>query len=170
MKLIGILFVVISAASIGFRFSLAVRQRCDLLGQLLLALRLLKSELSSHGTPIPEAFGFAAAGTKGSAANYFSTAAKQMNQKRWLMPEKALELAAEELKELSADDPVKAVLRDFASCIGRFELESQLHGIDCAAARLEELRKLSEQEKTLRCKTYRTLGVCAGLALAILLV
>lgn len=170
MKLVGVLFVVISAASVGFRFSYAVRQRCSLLGQLILALRLLKNELSSHGTPVPEAFGFVAAVTKGSAADYFSAAAKQMNQKRWMMPEKALELAADKLKELSADDPVRTVLRDFASCIGRFELESQLNGIENVAARLEELRRLSEQEKTLRCRTYRALGLCTGLALAILLV
>ena len=170
MKLAGVLFVVISAASVGFRFSYAVRQRCGLLGQLILALRLLKSELSAHGTPIPEAFAFLAAATKGSAADYFSMASKQMHQKKWMTPEKSLEIASDKLRELSADDPVRMVLHDMALSIGRFDLESQLTGIDCAVARLEEIRNLSEQEKTLRCRTYRALGLCAGLALAILLV
>lgn len=170
MKLAGVLFVVISAASMGFRFSYAVRQRCNLLGQLILALRLLKSELSAHGTPIPEAFAFLAASTKGSTAEYFSAAAKQMHQKRWITPEGSLEFASDKLKELLPDDPVRMILRDMASYIGRFELESQLSGIECAVIRLEEIRKQAEQEKTLRCRTYRALGLCAGLALAILLV
>ena len=170
MKLIGVMFVVISTASVGLHLSNAIRRRCDLLGQLILALRLLKNELSSHGTPIPEAFWFLAAATKGSAADYFSEAARQMHRKRCMMPEKALSLAEDKLRELSEDDPVRTVLRDFALCIGRFDLESQLNGIDNASARLEEIRKLSEQEKKLRCRTYRALGLCAGLALAILLV
>lgn len=170
MKTAGVVFVVISAASIGLRFAYAVRQRCHLLGQLLLSLRLLKGELSTHGTPLPEAFALLAAATNGSAAEYFSTAAKQMHQKRWMTPQASLCAAEDKLKELPGEDPVRKILRDLSAELGRFDLDSQLSGIDSAVSRLEEIRRTAEQDKTIRCRTYRALGLCAGLALAILLI
>lgn len=170
MKLIGVLFVVLSAASVGFRFSYAVKQRCDLIGQLQVALRLLKSEISNHGTPLPEAFAVLAAATRGNVALYFSTAAKQMDQKRWMTPADSLVMAEDHLRELPANDPVRRILKELANGLGRLSWDNQLHSIDCAMVRLEEMRRIAEQDRTIRCRTYRTLGLCAGLALAILLI
>lgn len=170
MKIAGVLLIVFSAASFGFRYAWNVRRRCDLIGQLLLALRLLKSELSAHGTPLPQAFGFLAAATSGSTAAYFSAAAKEMNKNRWMTPDRGLRLAESQLKELTGEDPVRQVLHDLGAGLGRFDLEGQLGGIGCAVARMEQFQKEAEAEKSLRCKTYRALGICAGLALAILLV
>ena len=73
MKLIGISFVVISAASVGIRFSLAVKKRCELIGQLIIALRMFRSELSAHGTPLPEAFAVLAAATNGPISDFFAS-------------------------------------------------------------------------------------------------
>lgn len=170
MKIAGSFMIVLSAGFFGFRYAGSVRRRCDLIGQLLLALRLLKSELSTYGTPLAQAFGVLAAATSGNAAVYFSSAAKEMNSKRWITPDKVLRAAESHLKELHEEDPVRQVLHDLGVGLGRYELESQLYSIANAEARMERLQAEAEKEKGLRCKTYRMIGVCAGLALAILLV
>lgn len=170
MKIAGSIMIVLSAGYFGFRHAGSVRRRCDLIGQLLLALRLLKSELSTYGTPLAQAFGVLAAATGGDAAAYFSLAAKEMNSKRWITPDRALWLAEGQLKDIPEQDPVRLVLRDLGVGLGRYELESQLNSIANAEARMEQLRTEAETEKGIRCKTYRMIGICAGLALAILLV
>lgn len=170
MKIAGAVMIVASASVFGFRYAWNITRRCDLISQLLLALRLLKSELSAHGTPLPQAFGFLAAATSGSTAAYFSSAAKEMNKNRWMTPDRGLRSGEEHLRELSDKDPIRQVLHDFGAGLGRFDMESQLCGIDCAVARLEQIQKEAESEKRMRGRTYRTLGICAGLALAIVLV
>lgn len=170
MKLLGVLFIVISASSVGWSLAVSVRKRCQVLGQLLSGLRYLKSELSFHNTPLPQAFSSLAEDAMGSVKGYFSLIASEMEQKCWLTPMTAMELASALLTELPPGDPARQVLRELGSGLGKFDLDSQLQEIDAALWRLEELRKQADEERTLRCRTYQTLGICAGLALAILLV
>lgn len=170
MKTAGAVLIVASAASFGFRYGWSVKRRAELIGQLLLGLRLLKGEISVYGTPLPQAFGVLAAATKGSAADFFSFAAREMNRNRHLSPQEVLENAGNQLKELRQDDPVRKVLRDFFAGLGRYDIESQICGISITIAGLEEILRQTEAEKGLRCRTYRALGICAGLALAIVLI
>lgn len=170
MKLLGVLFVVISASSVGWSLAMSVRRRCQVLGQLLSALRYMKSELSFHSTPLPQTFSALSDGAEGSVKAYFSLIASEMKEKCWLTPMTAMELASGQLTELPPADPARQVLRELGSGLGKFDLDSQLQEIDTALWRLDELRKHADAERTLRCKTYQTLGICAGLALAILLI
>lgn len=170
MKIVGILFVVLSSLSVGLRYAHMVQQRCTTIGQIILALRLLKSELSVHGTPLPEAFGLLAAATSGSTAAYFSSAAKEMNHSRWISPQESLRTAEIHLKEFGPKDPSIRILRDVSSGIGKLDMDSQLNALDNAISRFEILRHSAEQDRSVRCRTYRTLGLCAGIALAILLI
>ena len=137
---------------------------------MIIALQLLKSELSTHGTPLPEAFRVVAAAIKGSASLYFMTAAKTMNNRYWQTPSEVLRTAEVHLKELEHDDSVKEILRDFSAGLGKFDLQTQLQSIEGAITRLDFVYRAIEQEKNVRCRTYRMLGLCAGIALAIILI
>lgn len=170
MKIVGVIFVIISAGSVGIRLAYAVRQRCTMIGQLIIALQLMKSELATHGTPLPETFGMIAAATSGSVAAYFSSAAKNMNSKHWLSPMDGLGMAENQLKELQPEDPVGQILHDLSSGLGKFNLENHLESIESALVRLNLIYHNAEQEKIARCRTYKTLGLCAGIALAIILI
>ncbi len=170
MKIIGILFVVISAASVGWRLSLSIRGRCLVLGQLIHGFRHMKSELSFHSTPLPQAFQKVAAVTTGQAREFFLWIGSEMEQKCWLTPLTAMEQASSQMTELPPADPVRQVLKDLGTGLGQFDLESQLQELELALNRLTEIRIHADKERTIRCRTYQTLGVCAGLALAILLI
>ena len=63
---------------------------------------------------------------------------------------------------------VKALLRQLGDCLGRFDLEGQLQGLEEVRQQcVHELKELEEKTPD-RLKNYRTLAVSAGVVLAIL--
>ena len=60
------------------------------------------------------------------------------------------------------------ILKELSKTLGRFDLNGQLKGIDSVRAMCcRELERLS-QNREQRLRSYQTLGLCAGAALAIL--
>lgn len=169
MRVAGIVFIVLSAGSMGFRMAFYLKRRCRLLEQLMAALQVLKSEIAFCGTPLPQAFALMAAATEGVPAALFSQIAKEMDKRRWLTPLAAMQQALRQTPELPQGDKASLILLELSGSLGKYDAESQLHGIDRAMARLEEERGRAERERSVKSRTYETLGVCAGLAMAILL-
>lgn len=169
MRIAGVIFIVVSAGSMGFRVALSLRRRCALLRQLMAALQLLRNEIAVCGTPLPQAFALMAASSDGLLERLFSRIAKDMDKRRWLTPLAAMQQALRDLPELPRDDRISMILLELAGKLGKYDLDSQLHGIDLAQAQLEEERLTAERERSVKGKTYETLGICAGLAMAILL-
>ena len=73
------------------------------------------------------------------------------------------------LDKLNLSSITKQLLRNLGRSLGRFDLEGQLRGIDAVRHEtLEALEKLTHDQDE-RLRSYQTLGLCAGAALAILL-
>ena len=169
MRLAGIVLVVLSAGSVGFRIALALKKRCRLLRQLIAALQLMKNEIAVCATPLPQAFALMAVAVDGPLEQLFSAVAREMDRNRFLTPLMAVRQALQEIPELPEGDAAQQTLLELAARLGRYDIESQLQGIDLALLRLTEELHKAEQERGTRSKTYQTLGICTGLAVAILL-
>ena len=52
--------------------------------------------------------------------------------------------------------------------LGRFDLAGQIQGLQAVQASCMQEQKALEQNREMRLRSYRTLGLCAGAALAIL--
>ena len=167
MKLMGIVIIVASAGSVGFGIASSLKKRCALLRKLLSALQILKNEITFCATPLPQAFALIAASMDGMTARVFSAAAKDMDRRRWLTPQAALEKA---LEQESVDAQLRDTLCSLGAGLGKYDRDEQARTIDLTQLRLEELLRNAERERSVRSKTYETLGICAGLALAILLI
>lgn len=170
MKLAGILIIVLSAGSVGFRIAAALRRRCSLLRQLLSSLQILKNEITFCGTPLPQAFALMAVSSQGGPERLFSSVARQMERRRWLTLSGAMEQALSEEEELGRDTALRDVFMRLAAGLGKYDRDHQLQTMEMAAADLQRLLQEAEREQNLRSRTYRTLGICAGLAMAILLI
>ena len=92
-----------------------------------------------------------------------------MDKNRWTTPLAAMRKALTLVPELPEGDPAAQILLELAARLGKYDLESQLQGIDLAALRLGEELGRAEQERSTKSKTYQTLGICTVLAVAILL-
>ena len=53
--------------------------------------------------------------------------------------------------------------------LGRFDLESQLAAIERAKGSITSVLLQLQAQKRARCRSYETIGICAGLALAVIL-
>ena len=63
----------------------------------------------------------------------------------------------------------KPLLFLLGDSLGKYDLDGQLKGIDFVRKNCEEILAKQVQELNNCVRTYKTLGVCAGAALAILL-
>lgn len=165
MKVIGILLVIASTASVGFRLALSLKAHCDSLKQFLNALELLEDELSCNATPLVQAFFLTAEKTQGAIRNILQETAEQMESKRWLSPKTAMETAM-----VQTQNEFEDILTELAEKLGRYDLDKQLSAIRFAKMQAENRLALAEKERSLKSKTYETLGICAGLSVAILLI
>ena len=67
-------------------------------------------------------------------------------------------------------DTLKSIILHFGKTLGRFDIEGQVQSLEYS---IEECnRKLAEMDcnKEMKLRNYKTLGLCAGAALAILFV
>ena len=56
-----------------------------------------------------------------------------------------------------------------ALSLGKFDAAGQVSAIELAAGRLRQELQALESRRRERCRSYETIGVCAGLALAVIL-
>lgn len=169
MKYAGMIFIVVSAASVGLRMSAVLGNRCKLLREILAALQILKNEISVCGTPLPQAFALIAVSSRGAVEQLFGSMAREMDSRRWLTPVSAMEQSLQNDATFLQETSICAVLRQFAAGLGKYDRENQLKTVDRTEQELTALLRQTEQEHSLRGKTYKVLGICAGLSMVILL-
>jgi len=165
VKVLGIVFIMMSAVSSGFQVSFGLKKRCIHLRHLLQALRLLKNELLHTTTTLPKLFLFLSKSVQGAVGEMFADISKQMDDNRWMSPRTAMERTLQKYP----DDVSGEILLELASNMGKYDIEAQADGIDIAVDRIEQLLSEMEKERSMKSKTYKTLSICAGLATVILL-
>lgn len=170
MKLIGIIFIVFSAGSVGLRISSSLRKRCRLMKQLLTSVEIMRNEIGCCGTPLPQTFALMAISADGAISRVFSAVAKEMDKHRWITPRKAMEQALALEPLLGEDREISQLLLSLSSELGKYDKVSQLQTLDKTKTELELMLRSAEQECSVRSKTYEVLGICAGVSVAILLI
>lgn len=170
MRLTGVVFIVISAASVGFRISSLLRKKCRLIEQLLGSLQIMKNEILCCCTPLPQTFALMAVGVKDAAEKLFSSVAREMDNNRWLSPYAAMEQSIRMVPEIEGDTVLSEIMLDLASGIGKYDREAQIQIMDRTIIRLEDALSMALKECSVRSKTYEVLGICTGISVAILLI
>ena len=166
MKVLGILFVLSSAATVGFQLAAFLKKECLVFRQLQDSLQLMRNEISTCGTQLPQLFALMAAAVNGTLEEVFSRTAKEMEQNPWITPADAL-IGAMNGKQMPI---VEEILISLGKKLGKYDVDAQLQGIDLAIRQTENALLNCEKERRVKSGTYRTLGICTGLAVAILLI
>lgn len=166
MKYLGIIFIVCSTAYMGFHLANGFRLRRKLLTQFLRCLPIIRNEIVFCGTPIPKIFRLISDHTDGEVHEVFGQVSKQMEEHKTMTPTEAME------ETLTARKYTCLVPRllELADKLGNYDVEAQIAGIDQVQSQAELQVDELEQERLQKGKVYESLGICAGLALAILLI
>lgn len=165
MRTIGIVCIILSSGIVGIRVSGALKDRCLLLQDLIRLLRQMEHEISLYGTPVPQLFALMAASASGELEQIFSTAAHEMEREHWMTPYQAMEKAFSN----TSDTVLSSVLLPLCRQLGRYDRDAQMAGITASIQEAEAALRTMEQERSMKSKTYQTLGICTGLAASVLL-
>ena len=167
-KWIGAVLVIIGCGGFGFLVAAASKREEKHLRELLEVLEYMISELQYKLTPLPELVTRATAYTSGALTQAFSALGDELSNQIAPNAESCMRSALEKAQSL----PVLTgnILRFMGRSLGKFDLTGQINELTLVKeACRENLLKLSK-DRAERLRSYRTLGVCAGIALAILLI
>lgn len=167
IRIIGALLIVVGCSCFGFLASSAHKKEVAALKIFLESLDIMESELRYRKTPLPALCRYTATVQSGPVGVCFLYLAQELEQLS------QADAATCVISALKKTNQLPQNLRDMFYMLGRslgkFDVDGQLIGIQSVRSetQLRLSRLCTGQEQ--RLKSYRTLGVCAGAALAILL-
>lgn len=166
IKWIGAILVIAGCGGVGFSIAARHRQTEKQIRQLMAALQYMESDLQYRLTPLPELCRNAGRECSGILREVFCNLARELN---WQMAPDACSCMNAALKRSRDLSPgLRRLLLRLGHTLGRFDLQGQLRGLQSVqAACEEELKKLCKNQD-IRLRSYQTLGLCVGTALAIL--
>lgn len=166
IKYTGAVLIVLGCAGTGFCLAASHCRELRMLRDLIAALDYMQCELNYRLTPLPQLCRMSGTHIGGEVGRILLMTADEMDKQ--IQPDAVcclnMALQQRSLPPLTAER-----LRLVGNCLGQFDLSGQLTAlreqrVQCAS----ELDKLL-REKDQRLRSYRTLGICAGAALSILL-
>lgn len=167
-KWIGAILIIASCSGCGFAIAAAKRREEKLLMQLLDSLQFIERELQYRLTPLPELCRMAAKESSGMISTVFINLFRELNWRKQPDAGSCMYAALQRSGELPPR--VRRLLVQLGHTLGRFDLTGQLQGIQSVQQRCEDTLGNICKHRDERLRSYQTLGICAGAALAIILI
>lgn len=166
IKWIGAVLIILGCGGAGFSLASAHRRQEQELRQFMAALDFMQCELQYRLTPLPDLCRQAAGQMKGCVRGLFLSLAEELEDQIAPDVQHCMNAAITKTNDLSPGTASVAV--NLGKTLGRFDLDGQLRGLENARQECRlALEELTENRDT-RLRSYQTLGLCAGAALAIL--
>ena len=168
LKIVGAILVIAGCGCVGFKISFNYRRDENALEQLVCILDFMHCQLQYRMTPLPSLCRQVATDFRNMPGQIFEDLAAKMEL------QSSTSIGQCMISVLSAKRTIPAITRikliQLGNSMGRFDLEGQLKGLE--ALRQDCIRNLDEMRanRDVRLRSYQTLGLCAGVALAILFV
>lgn len=168
IKIIGAAMIVLGCGAFGFKLASDYVKRINSLKQLIWVLDFFTNELQYRLTSLPELCRQASRNSKGAISDFFASLEHELDSQVSPDVERCVSAALYKHKEIPADS-VK-LLELLGHSLGRFDLAGQLNCLESVKKDAQSLMEKLDSEKELRVRNYKTLAICAGVALAILFV
>ena len=165
-KLIGSLLIISGCGGFGFAMAFQYGRQEKLLISLIRALELMSTELRYRLTPLPGLCRTSGTSVGGAVGRVFRDLADELERRS--SPDALSCMRAVLGRSKIPPGPARLLLAQLGGSLGTYDLDGQEKGLDrirkLCKAELDEYR-LHYRERT-RC--YKTLGLCAGIAMAII--
>ena len=168
LKILGAVLVIFSCGSVGFKMVSNYRQEENALRQLINILDYMESELKFRLTPIPELCHQIATENNNVIGCFFEKLECELNMQHSADIEQCCQSALSNLYDIPEITRKEICL--LGNSIGRFDLEGQLKGLDSVRQDCKRQLIILSDNRENRLRSYQTLGLCAGAALAILFI
>lgn len=167
-KAIGGILTILGCSTFGFLVAGSYKRDEKYLRELQEALLFMTSELQYRLTPLPELITRTMEYTSGALWQVFSLLDQELVVQIAPNAEACMYLALESAPSVP---PITGnMLRLLGRSLGKFDLNGQLSGLTLVKEACEENLQVLSANRVQRLRSCRTLGICTGIALAILLI
>lgn len=168
IRIFGAILVILSCGTFGFLIAANHRREMNALRKLINALEFMKCELQYRLTPLPELCRSTAQSSSDIVKQVFLNLAKELENQISPDAERCMRATLQDVRDIPK--LTKQGLSLLGSTLGHFDVDGQVKSLQSIQAELQEtLTRLSKDQDT-RLRSYQTLGLCAGAAIAILLI
>lgn len=166
--IIGALCVVAACGGWGFAAAAQHIQLIRLLRQLISSLDYMECELQYRSTALVELCEQTAQQCQGKMKCFFLTLHEELAAQ--ISPDVALCMGITLQRCADLPEQIKELCKTLGRNLGKFDLHGQLKGLEVTRKECREKLDVLLFNQDARIRSYQTLGLCAGAALAILFV
>lgn len=167
LKWLGAVLIIVGCGGWGFWMAANYRKEERMLKQLEDFLLDMENELSCRHSPLPVLFRRSVPGMHWELARVMNLLAEQME--KMVLPDVQCCMDSVLGQTVLLPGSVKQLLQELGRSLGRYDLDGQLRELRAVRESCSQRVCTHRQERDSRIRGYQTLGLCAGAALAILL-
>lgn len=165
MRILGAFCIFVGCGSFGFSMAAASRREEAELRRLITALEYMSCELSYRMLPLSELCRSAARDSGGTVRFFLTEVARALEMQSEPDVRSCIYGILEKLPQTKA---LNRQLQGLGTTLGCFDLPGQLRGLESAIQSAGEALRTVRDGAAERRRSYQTLGLCAGAAMAIL--
>lgn len=167
-KWIGALLIVAGCGGFGFSMAASHRIQETSLRELMRILDYMACELQFRMTPLPELCRAAGNEVRSPVGQVFSVLAEELDFAVSSDVATCMETVLKKSMELPPLTRDNLIL--LGESLGRFDMSGQLKGLESVRSSCRTALESLSENREVRLRNYQTLGLCAGAALAIILI
>lgn len=168
IKVIGAMLAICACGSCGFITAAHHVSQIRLFQNLIHAVELMICELQYRATPLPLLCRQAGEQCSGKIRQIFLSLSDELEAQ--ISPNVGICMASVLDKYGDIDVSLSTACMELGDQLGRFDLPGQIRGLESYVKRLSTKLEQLNKNKESRIRSYQTLGLCAGAAIAILFV
>ena len=168
LKIVGSILIVAGCGSYGFFLSASYKNETAALQQLLKAIDYLYCEIQYRRTALPELCARAGKLCSGSVGRFFSALADELE--RQIVPDVSKCIASVTERTNNLPPTIKEEIAELGYTLGMFDLDGQLRSLTVRSESIKQRIAFRTADQNTHVRNYQTLALCAGAALAILLI
>lgn len=166
LRILGAVLIVAGCGSVGFLMAYHYKKEIHFLQQLSQLLSAMICELDYRMTPLPQLIRSAAETAGKEMQRIFSDLSELLTKQDAADAAICMEQTLRGHPELPKQ--AAAILHQLGNNLGRFDLSGQLQGLQEIRTQCQRELEALEKDRVQRIRSYQTLSLCAGAALAIL--
>ena len=167
IRLMGAALLVAGCGGFGFSLVAAHRREAAGLRRLIRGLQEMEWELKYRMTPLPELCRLGGDTAGGQTRTILRELGDRLDRGEAVGISGCLNGI---LQKATLPRSLRRNLRQLGQSLGRFDLEGQLQGLEAVRRQCRKDLQILEENSPQRLRSYQTLALCAGVALAILLI
>ena len=168
VRLLGAVCVILGCGGFGFMIAVNARREISALRQLISVMDFIECELNYRRPPLAQLCRLTAAIANGCVKRLLLCIAEELDQQKADSVDKCITAAIQHIPDLPPLTAQRVI--ELGKSLGKFDLDGQIKCI--RALNTENTRLLNELtvDHITRIRSYKTLGLCAGAAMAILFI